>query len=118
MATCQTGPGWPGEVWGGKTGVGKTWFCGGIVLKMEIRGFPVTRMDCMVPRRPLGKPVFPSPPFKNSFPRLFLVSGNLGRVPLAPLCISYGPFEGLAILSSYLVDPLLLHGLQLGVTAC
>ena len=31
-----------------------------------------------------------------------------------PLCtsISYGPFEGLAILSTYLVDPLLLYDIQ------
>ena len=55
----KLGSGWPGEVLGGKMGVGKTWFCGGMDSKMEIRGFPVTQMDCMVPRRPLGKPVSP-----------------------------------------------------------
>ena len=57
------GSGRPGEVLGGKMGVGKTWFCGGMDLKMEIREFPVTQMDCMVPRRPLGKPVFLQTPF-------------------------------------------------------
>ena len=74
-------------------GVGKTWFCGGMDSKMEIRGFPVTKMDFMVPRRPLGKPVFPKTPLKNGSPRLFLVFGNLGMGPLGlpvdllfPLC--------------------------------
>ena len=94
---------------GKENGVGKTWFCGGMDSKMEIRGFPVTQMDCMVPRRPLGKPVSPQTPLEKWFSRLFPVSGVLGEGPPGPLCISYGPFEGLAILSSYLVDPLLLY---------
>ena len=80
----KLGPGWPGEVFGPKMGVGKTWFCEGMVSKMEIMGFPATRMDCMVPRRPLGKPVSPQPPLTNVFPRLFPILGNLGKVPLAP----------------------------------
>ena len=75
-------------------GVGKTWFCGGMVSKMEIMGFPVTQMDSMVPRRPLGKPVFPKTPLKKWFSRLSPVFGKLGVGPLAPLCISYWPFVG------------------------
>ena len=78
----KLGPGWPGEVFGPKMGVGKTWFCEGMVSKMETMGFPTTQMDCMVPRRPLGKPVSPKTPLKNGSPRLFPILGNLGRVPL------------------------------------
>ena len=99
------GPKWPGPKWSGSqmarsqmarsqmvrvpngppNGVRKTWFCGGMVSKMEIKGFPVTQMDCMVPRRPLGKPVFPQNPFKNCFPRFFPIFGNLGRSPWPPV---------------------------------
>ena len=45
---------------------GKTLFCGGMDSKMEIRGFPMTQMDCMVPRRCLGE-VVPPNPTKNMF---------------------------------------------------
>ena len=55
----RLGSGRPGEVLGGNMEVGKTSFCAGMDSKMEIRGFPVTQMDCMAPKRPLGKPVFP-----------------------------------------------------------
>ena len=87
----KLGPGWPGEVFGPKMWVGKTWFCKGMVSKLEIMGFPATQMDCMVPRRCLGKPVSPKPPLKNGFPRLSPISGNLGRVPLAPCVSPMGP---------------------------
>ena len=49
---------WP---MGWKNCVGKAWFCGGMVSELEIMGCPATRMDCMVPRRCLGEPVFPNP---------------------------------------------------------
>ena len=88
----KLGPGWAGEVLGSKMGTRKTWFCEGMVSKLDIMGFPATRMDCMVPRRPLGKPVSPKTPLKNGSPRLFPISGNLGKVPLSPLWISYLPF--------------------------
>ena len=80
------GPGWPGEVWEAKMGVGKTWFCEGMVLKMGIMGFPATQMDCMVPRRPLGKPVSPQTPLKNDSPRLSPVFGKFGDGPPGPPC--------------------------------
>ena len=70
----------------------KTQFCGGIVSKLKMRGLPVTRMDCMVPRRPLGKPVSPQTPFKKWFPSTFPNLGKFREGPLAPLYISYGPF--------------------------
>ena len=76
---------------------------------MEIRGFPLTQMDCMVPRRPLGVPISPQTPPENGFPRISPISGKLGRAPPGPLCISYWPFEGLVILSTDLVDPSLLY---------
>ena len=57
-------------------------------------GFPVTQMDCMVPRRPLGKPVFPKTPFKKWFPSTFPNFGKIGEGPPGPLWISYGPFVG------------------------
>ena len=91
------GPGWPGEVFGPNMGVGKTWFCEGMVSKLEIMGFPAAQMDCMVPRRPLGKPVFPQPPFKNGFPRLSQFWEIWGRPPVPPvyplwaLCGPIGP---------------------------
>ena len=79
----------------------KTQFCGGIVSKLKMRGLPVTRMDCMVPRRPLGKPVSPQTPFKKWFPSTFPNFGKFGKGPPGS--------EGLAILSTYLVEPLLLY---------
>jgi len=81
----------PGEVLGGNTGVEKNWFCGGLVLKTEIGGFPVTQMDCMVHRRCLGKPVFPKTSLKICFPDFSQFSGNWGRVPLAPCGSPIGP---------------------------
>ena len=75
---------------------------------MEIMGFPVTQMDSMVPRRPLDKPASPQTPPQKGFTSTFPNFGKIGKGPPGPLCISYGPFEGLAILSTYLVDPLLL----------
>ena len=71
--------------------VGKTWFCGRMVSKMEIRGTPVTQMDYMVPRRFLGEPVFPKTPLGKWFSRLFPVSGDLGNGPLAPCGSPMGP---------------------------
>ena len=79
VATCQAGPGWPDLSGGHMPGWPrlarggsrapkwgrKTWFCRGMVSKLEIMGFPATQMDCMVPRRPLGKPVSPQTPLKN-----------------------------------------------------
>ena len=47
-----------------------------------------------------GKASFPPNPSKTCFSRLSPILGNLGRVPLAPLCISYGPFVGLPCLGS------------------
>ena len=80
----EIGPGLARGGFGTKLGVRKTWFCEGMVSKLEIMGFPATQMDCMVPRRPLGKPVSPQTPLKNGSPRLFPISGNLGKVPLSP----------------------------------
>ena len=81
----QAGPGWPGEVPGLQNGARKTWFCGGMVSKMEIMGFPVTQMDCMVPRRPLGKPVSPKTLLKHCFPDFSRFSGNWGGPPWPPV---------------------------------
>ena len=67
------------QVWGPP----KTWFCGGLVFKIEIMGFPATQMNCMVHRRPLGEPVSPQTPLKNSLPRNSPKSRNLGNSPLA-----------------------------------
>ena len=75
---------------------------------MEIRGFPLTQMDCMVPRMPLGVPISPQTPSRKWFPKDFPNFGKIGEGPPGPLCISYWPFEGLAILSTDLVDPSLL----------
>ena len=47
--TWKFGPGWAREVFGPKMGVGKTWFCVGMVPKFEIRGDPKTHLDCMDP---------------------------------------------------------------------
>ena len=73
----------------------KTWFCGGMGSKFEIRGFPATQMDCMVSGRPLGEPVSPQTPPENGFPRIFPISGKLGKLPGLPLYIPYWPFVGL-----------------------
>ena len=82
--------GWAGKVLGPKMGVGKTWFCGGVVFKFEIRGFPATRMDCMVSRRPLGELVSPQPPSENGSTRIFPILGNLGSSPWTLLVITAG----------------------------
>ena len=89
----QAGPGWPGKVPGPQNGGRKTWFCGGMVSKMEIRGFPLTQMDCMLPRRLLGVPISPQTPPENGFPRISPISGKLGRVPLAPCVSPIGPLR-------------------------
>ena len=67
------------QVWGPP----KTWFCGGMVSKIEIMGSPATQMNCMVHRRPLGEPVSPQTRLKNDLPRNSPKSGNLGNSPLA-----------------------------------
>ena len=74
---------WPGEVFGPKMAVGKTWFCEGMVSEFEIRGYPMTQMDCMVSRRPLGEPVSSHPPPENGFTRIYFIWGKLRKVPLA-----------------------------------
>ena len=69
---------------GSNMGVVKTWFCLGIVFKIEIRGVPATQMDCMVPRRPWGELVsLPTNPTKKWFYKDFLKSEKNGA--LGPL---------------------------------
>ena len=80
-------PSWPGKVLGPKMGVGKKWFSLGMVPKLEIRGFPATRMDCMVPRRPLGKPISPQNLPENSFigiPQFPEKTWAPGQSPIGP----------------------------------
>ena len=55
-----------------------------------------------------GRAHFPSNPTRKWFPKDFPNFGKIGEGPPGPLCISYWPFEGLAILSTDLVDPSLL----------
>ena len=54
-------------------------------------------------------PISPQTLPENGFPRIFPNFGKIGEGPPGPLCISYWPFEGLAILSTDLVDPSLLY---------
>ena len=80
----KLGPGWPGEVFGAKMGVGKTWFCGGMFSTLDIMGFPATQMDCMVPRRCLGRLVSPQTLPKKGFPLTFPYFGEFGEGPPGP----------------------------------
>ena len=73
----------PGRCFGQIQGSPKTWFCGGMVSKIEIMGFPATQMNCMVHRRPLGEPVSPKTPLRNGLSKNSPKSGNLGNSPLA-----------------------------------
>ena len=96
----KLGPGWPGEVFGPNMGVEKTWFCEGMVSKIGIMGFPATRMDCMVPRRPLGKPVSPQTHLKM-VPSTFPYFGKFGEGPPCPPCVSpMGPLWALSLSNS------------------
>ena len=70
------------QVWGPP----KTWFCGGMVSKIEIMGFPATQMNCMVHRRPLGEPVSPKTPFKKWFAQEFPEIRKFGKFPPGPPC--------------------------------
>ena len=56
-----------------------------------------------------GRAHFPPKPTRKWFPKDFPNFGKIGEGPPGPLCISYWPFEGLAILSTDLVDPSLLY---------
>ena len=85
------GPGWPGEVFGPKLGTRKMWFCLGLGSIFWIVGFPVTQMDCMVPRRCLGEAVSPQTPPKNGFWGISPIWGNFGGWPLASCVSPIGP---------------------------
>ena len=51
------GSGWAGDLFGPKMGPEKRWFCGGNGPPWGFTGICNRGMDCMVPRRPLGKAV-------------------------------------------------------------
>ena len=53
------GSGWAGDLLGAKTGARKTCFCAGNGLPWGRRGICARGLDCMVPRRALGRPVSP-----------------------------------------------------------
>ena len=56
-----------------------------------------------------GRVHFPPTPTRKWFLKDFPNFGKIGEGPPGPLCISYWPFEALAILSTDLVDPSLLY---------
>ena len=80
----KLGPGWPGEVLGPTIGARKTWFCEGMVSKLEIMGFPATQMGCMIPRRPLGKLVSLQTLKQTCSYPPFLIWGKFGEGPPGP----------------------------------
>ena len=58
---------WPGDLFGPNLGSQKTYFYYEIVFPWGFRGFPVTQMNCMVPRTHLGVLLCPKPLFFNYF---------------------------------------------------
>ena len=58
---------WPGDLFGPKMGSRKTYFCDGIDFSWGFRGFPVTQMNCMVPRTHLGVLLCQKPWFFSYF---------------------------------------------------
>ena len=60
-------PGWAGDLFCPKMGPGKRWFCGRNGPPWGCTGFCKRGMDCMVPRRPLGKAISPQTLPENHF---------------------------------------------------
>ena len=91
-------PGWAGDLFCPKMGPGKRWGCGRNGPPWGCTGFCKRGMDCMVPRRPLGKAVSPQTPLDNHlahFPGF--------RDPWPSMVDPYCPFVGQwALLSSVL----------------
>ena len=72
-------------------GAWKTWFCLEMVSKFEIRAFPATQIDCMVPRRPLGRLASPQTPPENGFTGIFPIWGKIGDGPWPSCIFPIGP---------------------------
>jgi len=87
-------PGWAWDLFGAKMGAQKTWFCGRMISPGEITGVPLREMDCMVPRRLLGRLFPPKPTWEISFTGISPFLGKLAWAPGPSLCISYWPYEG------------------------
>ena len=90
----KIGPGWAWDLFGAKMGAQKTWFCGRMISPGEITGVPLREMDCMVPRRLLGRLFPPKPTWEISFTGISPFLGKLAWAPGPSLCISYWPYEG------------------------
>ena len=63
----QEGSGWAGDLFGLKKGPRKTQFCGGNCFPWGLRGICARKLDCVVPRRLLGRPVSPPNLPENNF---------------------------------------------------
>ena len=87
-------PGWAGDVFCPKMGPGKRWFCGRNGPPWGCTGFCKRGMDCMVPRRPLGKAVSPQTLPENHFLDLPGFRARFGGRPGPPWWIPYCPFVG------------------------
>ena len=63
--------------------------CGRHGLPQELMWICATGLDCMVPRRPLDKPISPQPPPENNFIGIFPVPEKLLGVPVGPWRVPY-----------------------------
>ena len=84
-------PGWAGDLFCPKMGPGKRWFCGRNGPPWGCTGFCKRGMDCMVPRRPLGKAVSPQTLPENHFLDLPGFRDRFGGRPGAPWWIPIVP---------------------------
>ena len=77
------GSGWAGDLFGPKIGPEKAWFRGGNGPPWGFRGIRARGMDCMVPRRPLGKPISPQTLPETHFTGIFPFPGKMPGPPWA-----------------------------------
>ena len=82
---------------------------------MEITGVPLREMDCMVPRRLLGRLFPPKPTWEISFTGISPFLGKLAWALGPSLCISYWPYEGPIGAIPYLATRSSVRSLQLPV---
>ena len=87
---------WPRDLFGVKNGYRKTWFCDGIILSWQFKGFPVTQMNSMVHRTHLGRLLCQKPCFLIIFERYIIFQENWKTPQPITWAIAYSPWWAIA----------------------
>ena len=85
------GSGWAGDLFCPKMGPRKRWFCGRNGSPSGFRGICKREMDCIVPRRPLGKAISPQTLPENHFLDFPGFRDQFGGPPGPPWCLPIAP---------------------------